>query len=58
MKDLLITMLDKDPSKRPTAIDLSEHPWFAPNMGVPEDDGANGEQNGGQEANIPQPENS
>ena len=30
LKDLLTGMLDKNPDKRPTALELLEHPWFTP----------------------------
>lgn len=31
LKDLLTSVLNKDPSKRPTAIQLLQHPWFHTN---------------------------
>ena len=32
LKDLLLTMLDKDPTKRPSALELLEHAWFQPQV--------------------------
>jgi [calcium/calmodulin-dependent protein kinase] kinase len=34
--DLLTKILDKDPSKRPKAVDLLHHPWFNPLFGSEE----------------------
>ena len=28
LKDLLSSLLHKDPNKRPTAMQIIEHPWF------------------------------
>jgi serine/threonine protein kinase len=30
LKDLLFKLLDKDPSKRPTVVEMMSHKWFNP----------------------------
>lgn len=32
LKDLLSKLLDKDPTKRPTGVEILEHPWFNPDV--------------------------